>query len=95
ICQFGASTGMLADNIIQAAKDRSIEAVVNAYSISDAKDVVGNADIVLLGPQLRFQQKKIEQMVNGEIPVMVIEPFDYGMVNGEAVLTAALNKIKK
>lgn len=95
LCQFGASTGMLADSIRESAEQRGMKVVVNAYSISEAKNVVKDADVVLLGPQLRFQKAKVESLIDSEdIPVMVVNTMDYGMMNGGAVLDALLKEIK-
>lgn len=95
LCQYGASTGMLADSIREAARAKGIEASVNAYSISEADQVVSGADIVLLGPQMRFRLNELEKKYAGQgIPFLVINTRDYGMINGEKVLEAALNKIK-
>ena len=77
LCQFGASTGMLAENIRKAADTRNIEMVINAYSIADAKNVVGNADVILLGPQLRYQKDVIVKLLDDKkTPIIVIEPLD-------------------
>lgn len=95
VCQFGASTGMLAENIKKAADERNYEMIINAYSIADANNIVGNADVILLGPQLRCQKKVIEKMLEDkDTPIIVIEPFDYGMMNGESVLDSILNEVK-
>ncbi|WP_071442304.1 PTS sugar transporter subunit IIB [Traorella massiliensis] len=95
LCQFGASTGMLAENIRKAADTRNIEMVINAYSIADAKNVVGNADVILLGPQLRYQKDVIVKLLDDKkTPIIVIEPLDYGMMNGENVLNLILNEVK-
>ena len=95
LCQFGASTGMLPENIRKAADTRNIEMVINAYSIADAKNVVGNADVILLGPQLRYQKDVIVKLLDDKkTPIIVIEPLDYGMMNGENVLNLILNEVK-
>lgn len=61
LCQFGASTGMLAEQIKKAAAKRGEEAIVNAYSFSRIRDVIDGADVILLGPQIRFQKAALEK----------------------------------
>lgn len=96
VCQYGASTGMLAENIKKAANNRGIEAVVNAYSIADVKTAANAASVILIGPQLRFQKATIEEYVKDRnISIVDINPVDYGMMNGDAVLDTALDAIKQ
>ena len=96
LCQYGASTGMLTQKIRQAAKDRNIEAEVNAYSYSDIGKYIDEADVMLLGPQIRFKKEEFEQKyADKNTPFVVIDTVDYGRMNGEAVLNAALEAINK
>lgn len=93
LCQFGASTGMLAKKIEDAAKAKGNEAIVNAYSVSKIREVIVGADIILLGPQMRYQLKEFEQnYADKGVPFMIINTMDYGMMNGEKVFTEALKK---
>lgn len=55
--------------------------------------MAAEADIVLLGPQVRYQKSQVESMA-GDVPVAVIDMRDYGTMNGEAVLEKALRLIK-
>ena len=52
------------------------------------------ADIILLGPQVRYAQKKIESEAPG-VPVANIGMREYGMMNGKAVLAQAIELCKK
>ena len=45
--------------------------------------------IILLGPQVRYAQRKIESEAPG-VPVAHIDMKDYGMMNGKKVLDDAL-----
>ncbi|WP_235801362.1 PTS sugar transporter subunit IIB [Yersinia pekkanenii] len=71
-----------------------LEVDIEALSISDAKDKVDSIDIVMLGPQVRYQKAEVEDVVNGRIPVLVIDMKDYGSMNGKAVLETALAAIQ-
>ncbi|CNH60357.1 PTS system N%2CN'-diacetylchitobiose-specific transporter subunit IIB [Yersinia pekkanenii] len=48
----------------------------------------------MLGPQVRYQKAEVEDVVNGRIPVLVIDMKDYGSMNGKAVLETALAAIQ-
>lgn len=95
LCQYGASTGLVANKIKEAAQDRGIEVTVNAYSASAISDVIGTADVVLLGPQVRFRLKGLlKDYGDTGVPIAAMEPVDYGRMNGEAILNTALKAIE-
>lgn len=52
-------------------------------------------DVVLLGPQVRFQKPEIEAVAQGKMPVAVIEMKDYGTMNGQAVLEFAMKLLQQ
>jgi PTS system cellobiose-specific IIB component len=95
-CQYGASTDLLAVKMQEAAKKENAEVSINAYSYTKLEQVIDQADIVLLGPQIRFKQKSLEkQFADKKAKFMVINPSDYGMLNGEGVLKQVLTELKK
>lgn len=84
ICSYGMSTGMLCDRIQEAAKQDGQELTIWAVSESVAREHVDKADLILLGPQVRFLKDKINGMANGT-PVDVIDMMAYGMMDGKKV----------
>ena len=91
LCEYGASTGMVAERIVQAAEKRGIEAVCNAYSTTEIGNVIDTADVILLGPQVRFRLKKFkEAYADKNVPM----DSDYGRMNGEALLDQALKLVE-
>ncbi len=94
VCEHGASTGMLADRMKQAAKDMGIDANINAYPYTKLDDLIDDADVVLLGPQVRFKQKSFEEQYAGKnAKFEVVDTVDYGTMNGEKVLKAAIDSL--
>ena len=90
-CASGMSTSILVKKIITAANNREIEVEVNAYPESEMVSLLGNIDIALLGPQVRFFLKKAEALcVDTPVKVAVINSVDYGMMNGEKILDQCL-----
>ncbi|MBA2876428.1 PTS sugar transporter subunit IIB [Thermaerobacillus caldiproteolyticus] len=91
VCAAGMSTSLLVTKMQQAAKEKGIEANIWAVSADEAKAHLDRADVLLLGPQVRYKlsQFKKEGEARG-IPVDVINPTDYGRVNGASVLEFAL-----
>lgn len=94
ICAAGLSTSLLVSKMQKSAKDKGIDAEIFANSANEADTILAKKDIdvMLLGPQVRFMKSQFEKKVEGKnIPVDIINMQDYGMVNGEKVLQAALD----
>ncbi|MFR3786044.1 PTS sugar transporter subunit IIB [Agathobaculum desmolans] len=84
LCSQGMSTGMLCDRIAAAAKEDGCEMTVWAASEIKAREHVGKADIILLGPQVRYLKNRIAELAEGK-PVEVIDMMAYGMMDGKKV----------
>ena len=92
VCAAGASTSMLADKMQKEADARGIEATVRAVAEQQAATEGANADVVLVGPQMRFKVQAIKGMFPN-IPVTDIDMRAYGMMDAPAVLDKALDLI--
>lgn len=90
VCSAGMSTSLLVTKMQKAAEEMGVEAKIWAVGDSEAKNNWQDADVLLLGPQVRFLKAKMEEMVNGAIPVDVIDMVAYGSMNGKKVIEAAL-----
>ena len=93
VCAAGMSTSLLVNKMKAAAKDRGLEIEINALPVSECSSVIYKVDIVLLGPQVRFQKPQVDALVNGRIPVDVIDMRLYGTMNGKAILEQVIAKI--
>lgn len=95
VCSAGMSTSMMVKKMQDAAAAQNIEA--NIWAVGDAESASNSekADVILLGPQVRFLKSKMVETVKGEKPVDVIEMAAYGQMNGEKVLKQALSLIGK
>lgn len=95
VCEHGASTGMLTSRMRDAATKLGKEANINAYSFTKLDEVIDGADIVLLGPQVRFKKKMFEEKYADKgVEFMVIDTVDYGMMNGEKVFKTVLEHLE-
>lgn len=94
VCNAGMSTSLLVKKMNEAAKGMGVEVTIQALPVGQCQSVIDTVDIVLLGPQVRFQKPQIEEMAKGRIPVEVIDMRFYGTMNGKAVLESALKLIK-
>lgn len=91
-CAAGMSTSLLVSKMQKAAAEKGIDVYIEAFPESKAASLGKEADIVLLGPQVKFREKSVAQALPDKI-VKVIDMRDYGLVNGEKVLMDALAAI--
>ena len=89
VCAAGMSTSLLVNRMKVAATNKGIDVQIEAHPIGSIEQYGDNADVILLGPQVRYDLKKV-QAEYPEKPVEVINMQDYGMMNGEKVLDHAL-----
>lgn len=87
-CNAGMSTSMLVKKMQESAEKEAFECEIIAYPVSEIADKAVDADVILLGPQVKFELKKVKSLFP-EKPVEAIAPQDYGMMKGENVLKTA------
>lgn len=79
VCSAGMSTSMLVNKMKSSAEERGMEADVSAVAESQLKNNLDNLDVVLIGPQVRYLEKKIrEQLGPKGIKVDIIDQMAYG-----------------
>lgn len=89
VCNAGMSTSMLVKKMKDAAEIENIELNIEAKSLTEAKKSIDSADIILVGPQIRYELNNLKKIAK-DIPVEAINMQDYGMMNGKKVLKEAL-----
>lgn len=94
LCSAGMSTSLLVQRMKEVAEDRNIEASVWSCGSQDSDHEIPKADVILVGPQLRFLLQKIEDKAKG-IPVRVIDMMTYGRMDGSHALEIALTAWKE
>ena len=95
-CAGGMSTSILVNKMKKAAEARGLEVDIDAYPESTLAARIDECDIVLLGPQVRYMLAKAKEICEPKgVPVDVISMQDYGLMNGEKVLDAAVALLNK
>jgi len=95
-CAAGMSTSLLVTKMEKAAQEQGIEAKIWAQSADSVKAHIDQADVLLLGPQVRYLLPQMKQLgAEKGIPVDSINPVHYGMCNGAEVLKFAQNLMNK
>ncbi len=95
VCNAGMSTSMLVTKMVKAAEAKGIEAKIWAVSLSEVDENVknNNINLIMVGPQVKFVVKKLKEKFEPAIQVTDIAMMDYGRMDGEKVLAAALSMI--
>lgn len=91
-CAAGMSTSVMVQKMQEAADAQGYECEIAAYSVSEVGTYGPEADIVLLGPQIRFNQKKVQAQLPGK-PVEVIDMRSYGMMDGAGIIKFVKEKL--
>ena len=90
LCSAGMSTSMLVNKMRTYAKDLGKEIDIDAYAMTEASEKAKDADVILLGPQVRFQEKYVKEMFPEKL-VSVIDMRAYGTMDGKKVLDTTLD----
>ncbi len=94
VCSAGMSTSLMVNKMKQAAFEKGIKAEIWAVADAEAVNQVDKADILMLGPQVRFLQSKMKKIAKDK-PVEVIDMKAYGSMNGSLVLEQAIAALNK
>lgn len=94
-CNAGMSTSLLVSNMQKYAKEIGVEVMIEAMPVLQAEKSWQDWDIILLGPQVRHVIGKFKETVQDQIPVLVIDIRDYGLMNGKNVLNTALKALEE
>ena len=88
LCAQGMSTGVMVNRMREAAKQSGYECTISAHSISEAKEAGKTADVILLGPQVRYEKDAVAGECPG-VPVAAIDMAAYGRLDGAKALEQA------
>jgi len=89
-CCAGMSTSLLVSKMKKSALEQNLDYRIWAIPIESVNKEIGQADVLLLGPHLRYLYHDIKQLGDKKgIPVAVIDMAHYGTFRGADVLRAA------
>ena len=95
-CSTGMSTSILMQKMQEYADNNGLETKIDAISTIAAKNLLEQYDIVLLGPQVRYELPSFKNLCAPlKMPVDTIDMRDYGMADGEAVINKVLYLLGK
>lgn len=87
VCCAGMSTSLLVEKVNKAARARGIDVDVYARGEAEARENLAQADILLLGPQVRYLESGFRKRLEGtDTKLAVVNMLDYGRLDGEKIL---------
>ena len=87
VCCAGMSTSLLVEKVKQAAEKKGMEIDVYAMGETEAKKDLSQADIMLLGPQVKYLEKGFRKIMgDSKTKLDVVDMRAYGNADGEKVL---------
>ena len=89
VCAAGMPTSLLVNRMKETAETKEIEFQIEAHPVGQIEKYGEAADVILLGPQVRYELKNVKKMFLDK-PVEIINMQDYGTMNGAKVLDTAL-----
>jgi PTS system cellobiose-specific IIB component len=85
------STSLLVEKVRKAALAKGVDVDVRAVGEADARKAPAQADIMLLGPQVRYLESAFKKSVAGTATKLgVVDMMAYGRMDGEKVLAQIL-----
>lgn len=94
VCNAAMSTGILKMCMEKELERRALEGSVEAVPLTEMDHYLETADIIFLGPQIRFLIEDIKRKAPEKI-VDVISQKDFGTMNAKIILENAMSKIYK
>ncbi|MBY7144359.1 PTS sugar transporter subunit IIB [Virgibacillus sp. NKC19-3] len=92
LCALGMSTSLLVERMKKVANEREINVEIEAYSADDIDKHVETANVILLGPQIRYKKNELFKKAKAaNTPIEIIDMRAYGSTDGEKVLDQALD----
>jgi len=95
VCAGGLSSSLVEAHLRRAAESRGVELDLRSMGVFVLEHLEFGAipplAAILVAPQVRFMRRGLERRVAGlGIAVLTIEPMDFGMADGEAILDKLL-----
>ena len=88
LCNQGMSTSALVAKMREVIERNNLDYQVNAYSVDSAETEAKDADVILLGPQIRYKKNEVKNLFSDK-PVETIDMSIYGMLDGKKVVIMA------
>ena len=93
-CANGFTTTMLCKKIREEAEKQGLKMEVSAWPMTELDSAAFDADVILLGPQVRFNLQKVKKAFPDK-PVLLIDSRALAFIDGAAVLEQIKGELDK
>ena len=93
-CANGFTTEMMTKKMQQAAEKLCLDYDIKAFPYAKIRDEGPKADVILLGPQIRYNLKHVEKDYP-TMPVILMDMRLYAAMDGEAMVKQAQAALEK
>lgn len=90
ICSTSLSTNVFVLKMVKSAKLMNFDVNIWSAGSGNFNESIDKADIILLGPQVRYLFDDVKKIVNGKKPVLLINLDDYSSMNSKKILQDCL-----
>ncbi len=91
-CAAGMSTSLLVSKMKKAIEEKEVAMTLMSVSEKEFEKYLGETDILLLGPQVSFLEKKYQALFRGtDKKVLSIPILEYGRMDGAKVVDRVLS----
>ena len=91
----GSSASILKDRMLAWAAANMMETEIVISSLAGLEEGAEDADIVLVGPQVRCALASVREWVPVKVPVLAVHTRDFGMAKGDRVMQEAIAEIRR
>ncbi|MFQ7603294.1 MAG: PTS sugar transporter subunit IIB [Enterococcus avium] len=95
VCQAGMSTAILCKKISEVAEKAGQSLHIEAVGLEKVGPKSHEKQLVMLAPQVRYAVQNVRKEVPAEIPIMVINSTDFGLMNAEGVYQNMMTVMEK
>lgn len=91
-CAAGMSTSLLVSKMEKAIEEKEVDIKLRSVSEKEFDQYLAETDILLLGPQVSFLEKKYQALFRGtDKKVLSIPILEYGRMDGAKVVERVLS----
>ncbi|ATZ18916.1 PTS system, cellobiose-specific IIB component [Williamsoniiplasma somnilux] len=87
VCSAGMSTSMLVKKMEAIARKENLDYEIKAMGMAEAKPIIKNWDVIMVGPQVSFILNDLKSMTSA--PVELIPANIYALAKGEEAIKMA------
>lgn len=91
-CFAGMTTSILGAKLEEEARGRGLDVEVKVFPIAEAESAMDGMQAILLGPHVKYMAEELAKTA-GDIPIYIISPQDFGMMNTKKIVDAVLEAI--